>query len=93
MENDAISRHEAIDRFNLIRPVDPRRSEYTYGIDVGIAMCIVSIKDQSSVQTEVVRCKECRWRDDFGHWLGCPVLNVDDDNFCSMAERRTDGSD
>lgn len=37
-----------------------------------------------------IRCKACRWRDDYGHWLGCPVLNTDDDNFCSYAERRTD---
>ena len=40
-----------------------------------------------------IRCKACRWRDDYGHWLGCPVLNTDDDNFCSMAERRTDEGD
>ena len=40
-----------------------------------------------------IRCKDCRWRDDYGHWFGCPVLNTDDDNFCSMAERKTDGSD
>lgn len=39
-----------------------------------------------------IRCKDCRWRDDYGHWLGCPVLNTDDDNFCSMAERRTGGN-
>ena len=39
---------------------------------------------------ELIRCKDCKWRDDCGHWLGCPVLNTDDDNFCSYAERRTD---
>lgn len=38
-------------------------------------------------QPEIITCKECRWRNDFGHWLGCPVLNVDDDNYCSYAER------
>lgn len=36
----------------------------------------------------VVRCKDCIWRDDIGHWLGCPVLNTDDDNFCSYGERK-----
>ena len=51
------------------------------------------IKSLPSAQPEIIRCKDCRWRDDYGHWLGCPVLNTDDDNFCSMAERRTDDPD
>lgn len=44
-------------------------------------------------QPEIIRCKDCRWRNDGGHWLGCSVLNTDDDNYCSMAERRTNESD
>ena len=39
----------------------------------------------------VVHCKDCEWRDDIGHWLGCPVLNTDDDNFCSYGERKGTG--
>jgi hypothetical protein len=50
--NDLIDRQQAIDRFNVIRPVDPKKDEYTKGIDVGIAMCIVAVKDQPSVQPE-----------------------------------------
>lgn len=38
----------------------------------------------------VVRCKDCKHRNDYAYWLGCPILNTDDDNFCSYAERRTD---
>ena len=47
-----IDRQETIDRFNVIRPVDPKKDEYTKGIDVGIAMCIVAVKDQPTIQTE-----------------------------------------
>ena len=50
--SDLISRRETIDRFNVIRPVDPKKDEYTKGIDVGIAMCIVAVKDQPSAQHE-----------------------------------------
>ena len=42
------------------------------------------------VQPEIITCKDCRWRNDYGHWLGCPVLNTDDDNYCSYAERKDD---
>lgn len=38
----------------------------------------------------VVQCKDCKHRNDYAYWLGCPILNTDDDNFCSYAERRTD---
>ena len=50
--SDLISRRETIDRFNVIRPVDPKKDEYTKGIDVGIAMCIVAVKDQPTMQPE-----------------------------------------
>ena len=56
-----------------------------------VAECLDEIEDLPSAQPEIIRCKACRWRDDYGHWLGCPVLNTDDDNFCSYAERKTDG--
>ena len=57
--SDMISRQEAIDRFNVIRPVDPKKDEYTKGIDVGMAMCIVAVKDQPSAQPEPHE----------GHWI------------------------
>ena len=50
--SELIERQEAIDRFNVIRPVDPKKDEYTKGIDVGIAMCIVAVKDQPTIQPE-----------------------------------------
>ena len=50
--SELIERQQAIDRFNVIRPVDPKKDEYTKGIDVGIAMCIVAVKDQPTVQPE-----------------------------------------
>ncbi len=93
MENDVISRHEAIDRFNLIRPVDPRRSEYTHGIDVGIAMCIVAVRDQSSEPYEIIRCKDCRWhidQSDSTSWLPCKEVITPNNYYCADAERRTD---
>ena len=53
-------------------------------------MAIEALRTQDLPSAQPIRCKDCRWRDDYGHWLGCPVLNTDDDNFCSYAERRTD---
>ena len=50
--SELIDRREAIDRFNVIRPVDPKKDEYTKGIDVGMAMCIVAVKDQPTIQPQ-----------------------------------------
>ena len=81
-----IERQAAIDlAHELIIPVDEYR-QYNQGIN---NYCAEIIK-LPSAQPEIIHCRECRWRNDFGHWLGCPVLNVDDDNYCSYAERRTD---
>lgn len=58
--------------------------------------CILRLKEQPTVDAvEVVSCKDCKWFGDFG----CAIRIVDDsdkpteNDFCSFAERRTDGSD
>lgn len=35
---------------DAIRPVDPQKSDYTHGIDVGLAMAKVAIKGQQTAQ-------------------------------------------
>ena len=47
-----------------------------------------------SVQPEIVRCKDCRWRKDQSGsiaWLPCMALVTPEDFYCWKAERRTDG--
>lgn len=70
---DTISRQQAIDRFNVIRPVDPKKDEYTKGIDVGIAMCIVAVKDQSSAQKKEYSCDGCKFCGQFEYQFPCKV--------------------
>ncbi len=89
--DDTISRQEAIDRFNLIRPVDPKRSEYTYGIDVGIAMCIVAVKDQSSVQPEpreVVPHRNYQYLSDYWCECGWHLGKKGDKKYCPDCGRK-----
>ena len=47
-------------------------------------------------QTELVRCKDCRYssmeeRNLSPHWLPCKEMDTDYDWFCAYGERRTDG--
>ena len=67
---DTISRQVAIDRIVAIQPTNPAKSEYTHGIDTGLAMAMVAIKEQPSVQPErtkgkwkvtsvYIKCSEC----------------------------------
>ena len=55
-----------------------------------------AIFDLPSAQPEIVRCKDCKHRDhetNFCHGRGWPMNLVADDDFCSMAERKENGSD
>ena len=79
---DLISRRETIDRFNVIRPVDPKKDEYTKGIDVGIAMCIVAVKDQPTMQPEL---KMVKWT------LGFDNIYMEKYYYCSRCGCRKYG--
>lgn len=69
--------------------------------DCGI--CIQKILDLPSADVvEVVRCKDCKYQDkgenESESWNVCnyrPWLyfSINDDDYCSNGERRTDGSD
>ena len=50
MSSDLISRQAAVERFDYIRPRDPMTNDYTHGIDVGIALCKVAIREQPPAQ-------------------------------------------
>ena len=47
-----------------------------------------------SVEAEIIRCEDCRWweRESIceGHCLEIDLHYVDEDHYCSFAERRTD---
>ena len=68
--------------------------EYIHGEPVGRLLCDKYnldglIKQFPSAQPDIIRCKDCK------HWDGvdtCDVIDapVWDNDFCSMAERRSD---
>ena len=83
---------EPIDRMDAIRIVD--------SIDTWQAgwrgNAIESLKAMPSVQPEIIRCKDCRWRKDQSGsiaWLPCRAIVTPSDFYCGRAERRTDVPD
>ena len=55
------------------------------------------IEEEPPVHTEIIYCKECGHRDDYGcckDWKGLSMgeipIATDDNDFCSYAERRND---
>lgn len=71
--------------------------EYYDGMNEQYAHCPLIVP---SAQPKIIRCKECRYRDEFGcckFWagltMGMQTTATDDDDFCSYAERRTDEID
>lgn len=97
--SDLIDRQAAIERIVSIRPSTPKQSDYSHGVDVGLAMAMVAIKEQPSAQPEIIRCRECKnwetsWKSNWGpNYHYCPMIDQipTGDFYCADAERRTDG--
>lgn len=90
--NDLISRKAAIDALDGSLIVDGKENaervmEYLKGINA-------RIKALPSARPEIIRCEDCRWweRESIceGHCLEIDLHHVDEDHYCSFAERRTD---
>jgi hypothetical protein len=47
----------------------------------------------AAVVVEVVRCKDCERRNGFGCPAFCGGMNLDDEDFCSFGERRSEDAD
>ena len=95
-ENDVISRKATIDALIRISGFDDKiklieRCEKSVadceGREGGILDCISEIEDLPSAQPEIIRCKDCKWKQ------GAECVRFADvrpfaDDFCSRAERR-----
>ena len=51
---------------------------------------IEEVKELPSAQPEIIRCKECIWKNKHNCTRAVEVW-IDDDKFCAWAERRNDG--
>ena len=103
---DPIERQEAIDVLSVGKEILNRvlddidvvgrdREKYSWGLGL-IEEYINDIKELPSAQTEIVRCKDCRWRKDQSGsvaWLPCRAIVTPSDFYCGRAERRTDEGD
>ena len=87
--SDLIDRQAAIDAL----------TEYGNGrtVYIGVEEAVRRIEQLPSAQSEIVRCKDCKHHShDAGHgydWCNrtSGVFRVKPEDFCSRAERRTDG--
>lgn len=88
--SDLISRQAAIDALGEEPPVwydgeDEIAERNQWRRDVN------AIKAVPSVQSEIIRCKDCRWK--YGaECVRFAEIRPFPDDFCSRAERRTDDS-
>jgi len=96
---DLISRQAAIEEFSCCELTPDGGIDANYAIDF--------LKQLPSAQPEVIRCKDCKhFEYDHPYVIqGVPVLGhevcnawgngckTDENGYCFLAERRTDGSD
>ena len=95
--DDLISRQAAIDICNFA--IDLWHGQLGEGIVIAVRKKIVELP---SAQPELIYCRDCKWygrADKRRFYRGMDCLNkhiatiVPDRDFCSKAERRTDGVD
>lgn len=81
MSDDLISRQAAIDEIKAL---------YEWHDIVTEDRAIDHFKRLPSALPEIIRCKDCKYRDydDFCTGRGCPNVLTPDDGFCDKGERR-----
>lgn len=77
--SDLINRQDAIDALH---------EEFYYELK-DLKMAVDVIKNLPSAQPEIIRCKDCKWKYEHNCTRAVEVF-VNDDCYCSWAERRTD---
>ena len=87
--DDTISRRAAIDKFEPWLNVQG----YSEGERNMLKAVLYELKFLPSAQTEVIRCKDCKysdenWRRVSVRWLPCMDVRTGSNWFCGSAERR-----
>lgn len=91
MNDDLISRKAAIDVCNYA--IDLWHGQLGEGIVIAVRK---RIEELPSAQPEVIRCKDCKYRDENWRrvsvkWLPCMEIQTGDKWYCGSAERRENG--
>ena len=89
--NDLISRQAAIDAIHCDITVTGKQNAESVASTIGAF--VDRIKALPPAQSEIIKCKDCKWREDQSSstaWLPCRALVVPDDFYCGRSERRTD---
>ena len=81
--DDLISRQAAIDE--LVKML----SYCFYADEEVLDEVETTLKELPSAQPEIIRCKDCKWKNNHNCTRVVEVW-IDDDKFCAWAERRTD---
>lgn len=81
--DDVIYRRDVLDALD-ITPLEV----HDYELAVGVIKDIPSAQSVDAV--EVVRCRDCKWHTD-KFCNNFNVIGFDNDDFCSLGERKTDG--
>lgn len=76
--DDLISRQAAIDA------IERNAYRHTY-----IEQIVDIINGLPSAQPEIIRCKDCKWKNNHNCTRAVEVW-IDDNKYCAWAERRTD---
>ena len=87
MMSDLISRQAMIDAMAELQGRASTKAEFK-----GISKAWKRIKKLPSAQPEIIRCKDCKRYGQENCFIKIQMLwELRPDDFCSMAERRTDG--
>ena len=82
---DLISRQAAVELAMKYCPDD----DGSVQCDGDIRELLDELENLPSAQPEIIRCKDCKWKNRHNCTRAVEVF-IDDDKYCAWAERRTD---
>lgn len=90
LATDCVSRQAAIEAISCDITIRGRQNAELVAATIGTFAD--RIKALPSAQPEIIRCRECKWKNQHNCTRAVEVW-IDDDKYCAWAERRNDGVD
>ena len=84
-----------IDADRLKEYIDAQKGRPFIGCTIGEALKIITDEQPTVDAVQVVRCKDCKWRDNqkgATEWMPCRVLITPNNFYCASGKRK-DGGD
>ena len=89
--DDTISRYDALKTIGFLEAKNDKANGFSDDFDnISRTKSMIAINNLPSAQPEIIRCRDCKYADEYCH-CSCVTWWNSSNDFCSRAERKTNG--